>query len=136
MGTTIALTYTGALAFKRAGARPRQWSVTVRLPPGGSATAEVPIPQQEVWIATHEIVDCESGAVRHRCWKDGELVVDLIHDETNMRIDYPMGLFIETNYKGELENLTTREIEFALTLFYEMIPKRYHERIERKEVRK
>jgi len=132
--TTIALTYTGALAFKRAGARPRQWSIVVTLPPKGRATAEIPVPAEEIWVATHEIIDCEAHTVRHKCWKDGELVIDLIHTISNMRIDYPIGLFVEHNFKGELENLTDREIEFELTLFYERIPRKYHDRIERKEV--
>ena len=132
MATTVALTYTGALAFKRAGSRPRQWSVVVSLPPLGKAVAEVPVPEDEVWLASHEVVDCEADTVRHRCWKDGELVIDLVHTVSNMTITYPVGLFVESNFKGELENLVNYDNEFELTLFYEKIPKRYHEKIERK----
>lgn len=143
MPRSITLSYRDALRLKRAGARPSLWSLVVTLGAGERAVAEIPVPREpivkpeeaEVWQLTHEIVDCEAGAIRHKCWKDGILLFDIIHNETNMRIDYPADLFTENNIKGEVENLTARTQEFALSFFYERIPRWFHERVERGEVK-
>jgi len=140
---SVTLSYASALKLKRAGARPSLWSVVVSLGVGERAVAEIPVPREpavkyeeaEVWQISHEIVDCESGAIRHKCWKDGILLFDVIHNETNTYIDYPADLFTESNIKGEVENLTARTQEFALSFFYERIPRWFHDKVERGEVK-